>query len=737
MSVKEQIAKKLDLNDYLKSFSSFFARPKAVAMQGDIHLHYRFLKALFKVEIPEPPKIPNLENSLMRLSKQGILGLDEIFNFIKIIEYFNRLKAMDLSEPVGSWIGDIEVPKDVIEIGSFFTQEGELNPQKEPELADISQALRRNKEAIRETLYNLTRSSSLRDYLVDQQIHLQNGEEALLVRGGFSSVLKATVIGRSSGGFFYVIPKKIDSFKERESELVSRKEAIYWHYAREFSSSLHNWERFLRFIDRQFDRFDHYQARVRFARFRDYEFILPSKDKEIILSEFTHPALENPKPISIDIKRPIVLITGVNAGGKTMLLKSILSSVYLSRYLLPFGCNSSKTKIGHYKNIEAIIDDPQSVKNDISTFAGRMLEFSKLFKESRALVGVDEIELGTDADEAASLFRVLLEELKDKDISFIVTTHHKRLASLLAGEESVELIAALYNEERRQPTYTYLEGTIGKSYAFETAERYGIPRYIVAKARRVFGEDKERLNELIENSTRLEAKMRSKISELESQTEALKRKENYLKEQEDRMLKEQQKVIATLENRYNAATKRALSALKKVENAEARQLLNEAHRHKSRAKIKESKRELPNFKVGDIVKYRSHRAEIISLKSKEAMILVDGVKMRVPLKELHIVTEQKSLNVSKNLKGSNIRVERGTSASLHIKLLGMRADEAEDELDAFLSNALLHGISEVEIIHGTGAGVLAKVVSEYLKRHPKVKEFYRMPGNMGATIAKL
>ncbi len=737
MSVKEQIAKKLDLNDYLKSFSSFFARPKAVAMQGDIHLHYRFLKALFKVEIPEPPKIPNLENTLMRLSKQGILGLDEIFNFIKIIEYFNRLKAMDLSEPVGSWIGDIEVPKDVIEIGTFFTQEGDLNPQKEPELADISQALRRNKEAIRETLYNLTRSSSLRDYLVDQQIHLQNGEEALLVRGGFSSVLKATVIGRSSGGFFYVIPKKIDSFKERESELVSRKEAIYWHYAREFSSSLHNWERFLRFIDRQFDRFDHYQARVRFARFRDYEFILPSKDKEIILSEFTHPALENPKPISIDIKRPIVLITGVNAGGKTMLLKSILSSVYLSRYLLPFGCNSSKTKIGHYKNIEAIIDDPQSVKNDISTFAGRMLEFSKLFKESRALVGVDEIELGTDADEAASLFRVLLEELKDKDISFIVTTHHKRLASLLAGEESVELIAALYNEERRQPTYTYLEGTIGKSYAFETAERYGIPRYIVAKARRVFGEDKERLNELIENSTRLEAKMRSKISELESQTEALKRKENYLKEQEDRMLKEQQKVIATLENRYNAATKRALSALKKVENAEARQLLNEAHRHKSRAKIKESKRELPNFKVGDIVKYRSHRAEIISLKSKEAMILVDGVKMRVPLKELHIVTEQKSLNVSKNLKGSNIRVERGTSASLHIKLLGMRADEAEDELDAFLSNALLHGISEVEIIHGTGAGVLAKVVSEYLKRHPKVKEFYRMPGNMGATIAKL
>ena len=731
------IVKKLDLEGYLRRFGAFFARPKPPAMEGDIHQHHRFVKALSQAQIPEPPEMPVMEDRLARLSKQAVLSLEEIFDFVRMIRYFNRLRALGLPEPVGSWIAGIEVPEEVAEIGGFFTDEGELSSAKEPELHEIAEALRRNREAIRETLRGLAHSSSLQEYLVDSQIHLQNGEETLLVRGGFSSVLKATVVGRSSGGFFYVIPARIRELKERESELLSRQEAIHWRYAREFSAVLHRWERFLRYLDAQFDRFDHYQARVRFARSYDYEFILPHKGREIILHDFAHPAIEKPVPVSIDVSKPIVLVTGVNAGGKTMLLKSILAAAWMSKYLLPFRCDAGRTRIGHYKRIEAIIDDPQSVKNDISTFAGRMLEFSRLFRERDALVGVDEIELGTDADEAASLFRVLLEELRRREMSFVVTTHHKRLASLMAGEEEVELVAALYDEERRRPTYTFLQGSIGKSYAFETAERYGIPASVVEKAKEYYGEDKERLNELIEQSTRLEAEMRRRIAEMEEQTEALRRKEEALKRIEEKMREEQRKVLATLENRYNAATKRALAALKKAENAEARQLLNEAHRHKSRASLKKSEAKLPQLAKGQKVRYRSHSAEILSLKEKEAMIAVDGMRMRVPLSELRPLPETAKVKKPAPKKRADIRVEKSDRAALHIKLLGMRAEEAEEALDAFLSNALLHGIGEVEIIHGTGTGVLARVVSEYLKHHPKVKNFYRMPGNMGATIAEL
>jgi len=733
---KRDIIQKLDLENYIDKFTSFMAREKSVAMEGDTNNHYRYIKALSSIDLPEFPQIPPLDNILARLSKQGILHLDEIYHFIKIIYLFNRLKATDLPEPARSRVADIEIPQEILDISSYFTDDGEFDVSKDEELFGIDNALKRNRIEIKESLLSMTRSNRLQEYLIDTNVHFINGEEALLVRGGFSSAIKASVIGRSSAGFFYIVPNKISEHKQREAELLSKKEAIIWRYCKEFSATMHKWERFLTFINREFDIFDHYQARVKFAKATDYSFILPSKDKTITLSEFAHPALDNPKPITITLNRPVMLITGVNAGGKTMLLKSILSAVYMSKYLLPFRCNPTQTRVGSYKSIEAIIDDPQSVKNDISTFAGRMLEFSKLFRVKNAIVGVDEIELGTDADEAASLFRVLIDELIKRDITFVVTTHHKRLASLMAGEDSVELIAALYDEAKRRPTFTYLQGSIGKSYAFETAQRYGIPESIVERAKELYGEDKERLNELIEQSTRLEQEMRRKIASLDRDIDKLKRKEQSLKELEEKMQEEQRKVLATLENRYNAATKRALEALKRVEVAEARQLLNEAHKHKKRVNLKAKETQEYSFKVGDRVKYRSHKAEILSLKSKEALIVSDGIKMRVPLKDLKPLTQE--LKPKKVIKTkTDIKVQKSNKASLFIKLLGMRADEAIDELDNFLSNALLHGLSEVEVIHGTGSGVLAKVVSEHLKRHPKVKNFYRMPGNMGVTVVEL
>ncbi len=737
-SLERSITQKLDLDGYLNKFTSFMAREKSVAMQGDANNHYRYIKALEKVDIPQMPQIPNLDDKLARLSKQGVLHLDEIYHFVKIIYLFNKLKAMELPQPMAGKIAEIEIPQEILNITTYFTDEGDLDPSKDDELFDIQNAVERNKRDIKEVLSSITRSSKLQDYLVDSSIHLINGEEALLVRGGFSSVIKASIIGRSSAGFFYILPDKIKELKDKEAKLLSKKEEIIWRYCKEFSAIMHRWERFLRFLNKEFDIFDHYQARVKFAKAFDYKFILPSKTKDVILQDFAHPALDNPKPINISLKKPIMLVTGVNAGGKTMLLKSILSAVYMSKYLLPFRCDVNRSVVGTFKSIEAIIDDPQSVKNDISTFAGRMLEFSKLFRKKDAIVGVDEIELGTDADEAASLFRVLLDELIKRDITFIVTTHHKRLASLMAGEDSVELVAALYDEEKRRPTYTYLQGSIGKSYAFETAQRYNIPESIVEKAKELYGEDKERLNELIEQSTKLERDMRQKIAKLDTQIKELHRKEEALKETQEKMKEEQRKVLATLENRYNAATKRALSALKEAESAKARQLLNEAHKHKNRAKLKDKDdTKLPEFKVGQKVKYRSHTAEILSIKSKEAFISADGIKMRVPLKELKVLPQNIKTLKPKIKAKADIKVQRSNKASLFIKLLGMRADEAIDALDDFLSNALMHGLSEVEVIHGTGSGVLAKVVSEHLKKHPKVKNFYRMPGNMGVTVVEL
>ena len=735
---EKSIIQKLDLDGYVKQFQTFLAREKPVVMQGDINQHFRYIKALSKVQFPQPAPVPNLDRELARIKKQAVLTIDEIHAFVTMFSYFNTLSAVGFTEPLISWIQGIEIPEEIVEVIGYFTDEGQINPERDPELYKLERAIKQNKIEIKETLYKLAHSSKLRDYLVDTQVHFNGGEETLLVRGGFNHAIKATVVARSSGGFFYILPQSISHLKEKESVLVSSKEEIIYRYCKEISAIFFKWERFLAFINKEYDRFDHYQARVTFARAKEYEFILPSKAKRIRLEDFAHPAIENPVPINIDFNKQIMLVTGVNAGGKTMLLKSLLSAVYMSKYLLPFKCDSARTEVGHYKNIEAVIDDPQSVKNDISTFAGRMQEFAKLFNKEDAIVGVDEIELGTDSDEAASLFRVMLDKLREKGISFIVTTHHKRLASLMASDDEVELIAALYDEEKRVPTYTFLQGSIGKSYAFETAQRYGVPVAIVEKAKVVYGEDKENLNELIEKSTSLEREMRLKIAKIDEELKAVEKKKLQLETDEFKLQEQHRKAVATLENRYNAATKKAREALKVKESTEGRRLLNVAHQHKDFKQKDLDKADNVPLKEGDKVKYRSHKGELISLRGKDATIVVDGLKMRVPLSQLKRRgdTPQIKLKQKPREPRANVSVEK-SGASVSVKLLGMYADEALDTVDKFLSDALVNNLNEVQIIHGTGGGVLSKLVSDYLKKHPKIGKFYRMPGNLGITIVEL
>jgi len=735
---EKSIIQKLDLDGYVKQFQTFLAREKPVAMMGDINQHYRYIKALSKVQFPVPNAVPNLDMELARIKKQAILSLDEIYAFVTMFAYFNKLSAVGFTEPLISWIQGIEIPEEIVDIIGYFTDEGDINPERDTELYKLERAIKQNKRDIKDTLYKLAHSSKLRDYLVDTQVHFNGGEETLLVRGGFNNAVKATVVARSPGGFFYILPQSISHLKEKESALLSSKEEIVYRYCKEISAVFFKWERFLAFINKEYDRFDHYQARVSFARAKEYEFILPSKSKRIKLEEFAHPAIEKPVPISMDFNKQIMLVTGVNAGGKTMLLKSMLSAVYMSKYLLPFKCDASKTEVGHYKSIEAVIDDPQSVKNDISTFAGRMQEFAKLFNKEDAIVGVDEIELGTDSDEAASLFRVMLDELRKKGISFIVTTHHKRLASLMATDDEVELIAALYDEERRLPTYTFLQGSIGKSYAFETAQRYGVPIAIVNQAKKVYGEDKGNLNELIEKSTTLEREMRMKIAKIDQALKAVEDKKQKLEEDEFKLQEQHRKAVATLENRYNAATKKAREALKSKESTEGRRLLNEAHKRKDFKQKELTKIDDEPLKEGDKVKYRSHKGELISLRGKDATIIVDGLKMRVPLSQLKRRGDIPNVKLKPKLRKPKVDVNvEKSSASVSVKLLGMYADEAIDTVDKFLSDALVNNLNEVQIIHGTGGGVLSRLVGEYLKKHPKIGNFYRMPGNLGITVVEL
>jgi DNA mismatch repair protein MutS2 len=735
----DTLLSKLDLKDFIQEYEQFLARPKPLYMEGDSNLHFKFIQKLSNIEFKAPPEVKDLDQQLMYLKKQGRLRIYEIYEFVKIVTYFNYLKKSVHEGIVGEWLDKIVIPDEIWEVCGYFDYEGMLRDEIDERFLNINSSLKRNKEQIKESMNRLLTTARLAPYLVDRQIHYIDESETLLVRGGFNHFLKGTVVGRSSGGYFYVAPEAISNLKKAQADMLSQREELIVEYEKRISALFHRFEPFLTYINKAFDRFDHYQARTFFARAKELEFVKPASDKKIKLTDFAHPALHDPKPTTIDFSKKILMITGVNAGGKTMLLKSILSAVFMAKYLLPMRIDPHKSHIGHFKEIAAIIDDPQSVKNDISTFAGRMLEFSRLFGINHFIAGVDEIELGTDSDEAASLFKVILEHLAKKDAKIIITTHHKRLAAMMATHPEVELAAAIYDEKHQKPTFDFLYGTIGKSYAFETALRYGISAALVAEAKKVYGEDKERLGELIQKNIDLELKTRAKLQELEEEIARTKKLNQQLENQKFQGEEALKKVKSELEREYADAIDEAKRAAKSQDSAQIHRMLNIAHQKRQKAMQKEAAKphEREPLKVGDWVKYRNTKGKILSLKKEEAMVESEGMRLRVPIREL-----KRSGNPPKQKKRptTKIDVQRPSQASVKLDLHGLRAEEAIEKLDAYLSDALVTGYDEVLIYHGVGTGKLAYAVKEFLKRHPKIKSFSDAPANMGgmgATVVRL
>ncbi|NPA59033.1 MAG: endonuclease MutS2 [Epsilonproteobacteria bacterium] len=727
----DKLITQLDLHEHIEHFESFFARENSLYIEGDQELHFRYIKALDNITFKSPPKVADFTNIKLHLKKRGLLNFEQIFEIVKVVRYFRYFKNLNVDGIIGDWMSKFIIDEKFTEIEKYFTVDGKFEENLDENLFSLGARIREHKNTINESLKRLMGSSKLAGYLVDTQVHLINNEESLLVRGGFNHVLKGSVIGRSSGGFFYVVPDSILKAKEKIRFVEQQREAIFYEYAKEFSDKLTELQPFINFIDKEFTKFDNYQARVMFAKTRDLQLIKSKKDSKIVLKNFIHPALSKAKPLNVDFSKNILMITGVNAGGKTMLLKSILASAFMAKYIIPFKVDENHSHIGSFKSVLAIIDDPQNVKNDISTFAGRMQEFSRIFSFKSALVGIDEIELGTDSDEAAALFKVILDDLIKKGQKVVVTTHHKRLASLMADRDDVELMAAIYDEELRVPTYEFMQGIIGKSYAFETASRYGISNTIVQEAKTVYGDNSERLNLLIERGSQLQRELKQKHQKVDDKLDELKAKELNLKELKEQLLKEIDEQKEALKNSYAVAINEAKIAAKATDSKAIHRAMSKANKKLPQDNKELIKRDIA-FNVGDSVKYHSKKGIIISMRDKkEATIEIEGMRVRVKTKHL------KHTKIITQKARTDVKVDVVKKAGLKCDLHGMRADEATEVLDKFLSDALLSGWDEVIIYHGIGTGKLSYAVKNFLLAHPRVKGFDDAPQHLGGFGAKI
>ncbi|WP_104690952.1 endonuclease MutS2, partial [Helicobacter heilmannii] len=721
---------------FLEQFIRFLARPKEIAFNFPEHT-WAHLQELESLELAPPPPLPALNEPLKSFKKGGVLHLEVLFAFIQITRYFLRLKKQvpPKSPTLYAYLQSLNIPHELLQLEAHMQEEAGFKSGFYPELDAHQESLERLKKSQQKIFSQILAQKSLEPYLADRQVHLVQGIETLLLKPGFSSVFKGIVIARSHSGQFYIEPLEAKTLSHKIQETRTEIENCLQQICTLWSTKLRPLYLFLRFFDKQFDYLDHLQARISFAKSLGLNFIKPNVSGQFILKDFAHPNLKEPKPLSVDFSHSLLLVTGVNTGGKTMLLKSLLASVWLAKHFLPFKINPHHSKIPYIENIQAIISDPQNSQNDISTFAGRMLDFAHALNTPNLLLGIDEIELGTDAAEASCLYKALLEKLIKEGAKIVVTTHHKHLALLLAKNPSVQLLAANYDHIAQMPTYAFTPGLIGKSYAFETALRYGVPAELIAQAKELYGTEQENLNALIERTSALEQELKAKQQELQSLQETQERgyQEKLRKMQEAQRAKEAK--LNALEQSYAQALKQMQEALREFNRQKNTSLAHQQIQQIQASLKKEPKeaKEPPSLEVGDFVGYGKLGGEIVGLSGGlYSVALENGLKIKVKPESLKLKPKPQAPKPQVQIKQ-----KPQAKGQMRLDLCGLDTQEALEQAQDFLANALLAGFEEVLIVHGKGKGILRNALREWLKKHPKVLKFGDAPYNLGGSGAQI
>ncbi len=647
----------------------------------------------------------------------------------------------------------------------------EVKDNASVKLNQIRKNISRSEQNARRAVNRLFKSYSQKGFLQDEHITLKDGRLVLPVKWEHKGKVNGLVHDHSaSGATLFIEPyeaveinNEIGSLRREESLEVERILIL-------LTSLIHNE---LEGIIQNLSilvQMDFIQAKARFSKLLNSA--LPAlNDENIIISKGKHPLLllrkegrEKVVPLDLEIGESIktLVITGPNAGGKTVTLKTVGLFSLMVQSGIPIPC-SPDSQMPIFENIFADIGDFQSIEQDLSTFSSRMKRFHNILERAnhKSLVLVDEIGVGTDPEEGSALAVAFLEELTRRKCTTIVTTHLSALKEFAFSAHGVENGSMEFEIETLQPAYKFRMGIPGSSYAIEIAKRLGISANVLSRSKELVGVEKGKLEHLIlelenkvQESQKLKEDLKLEKIRLQGLTNLYSERFNALKSAEKSMkekaLQEAQMILmqsnATVEKaikeiRENQAERQSISRAKQLIAEEKAKITKDINNQKHE---KPEKVNLPASKVqiGDEVFWKNQNAygKIISSPdgSGKVMIQFDNFKFKVPLKEIFAGKKKQS----KTKHATTVKVPTTAKSDIlpEIDVRGQTLDEAIEKTDKFLDDALLAGWNQVRIIHGKGTGVLRKGIDDYLNQHPRVKNKKIgawNEGDIGVTVVEL
>jgi DNA mismatch repair protein MutS2 len=670
----------------------------------------------------------------------------------------------------------------VVRITNKILPDGELDDRASPELAGIRHEITTLRSRITRSLENVMRRSA--EAIQDELVTMRNDRFVIPVKADHRGRVAGVAHGySSSGATAFVEPlETIDA----NNELQGLREAEAREIARILSGLTEELRAQLPAIEMAaaaVAELDFINAKALFHQ--RFNCVIPEIDAaaatllssgRLELIEARHPLLEEnlraagtevvPVSFALDDEKNAMVISGANAGGKTVVLKTtgLLSLAALSGIPVP----AKSARVPFYVSVLADIGDHQSLAANLSTFTSHVANISRMLEicEAPALVLLDEVGTGTDPEEGSALGVAVVDHFRRLcGAHVIATTHYSGLKMYAGNEEGVINASVEFDEKTLRPTYRLIVGLAGASSGLEIARRFGVPASIVDTAVRSVKDSSLQASEYLKRIKRESEEAEALRQALEEERAAVAEKFASLdKEAEKRERQRQltfdnvvQRTVADLEKRGRELVTRIQNKTERV-RAE-RQVQRELGEIKRSVKVvtpepvREQQQQEPVFKtlsreivVGDTVRLLSFGSIGIvdQIKDGYAEVRVKSLRFKEKLDNLELVEVVTTPQKGKLEKlQQSARTELNTTAAAEqnaqseLNVIGQTTDEAVDAVDKFLDEASLAHLSHVRIIHGHGTGALRRAIGGLLDGHPHVDRFRPAPPDQGGTGATL
>ncbi|MFM1632594.1 endonuclease MutS2 [Streptococcus mutans] len=703
----------------------------------------------------------DISESLRRLELGADLNTQELLAVKRILQMSAELKDFyDNLENVDLQILDCLFEK----VEMFPNLQGSLQAINDggfiedfasPELTKIRHHIHQNEQQIRQILQEMLKKQG--DLLAENLIASRSGRSVLPVKNTYRHRIAGVVHDISaSGNTVYIEPRAVVNLNEEMTQARADERHEMTRILHDLSDRLRSQTDIIGNNAWLLGHIDF--VRGKYLYMRENQASLPSltTDQTIRLLSVRHPLLSNPiaNDLHFEHDTTAILITGPNTGGKTIMLKTLGITQLMAQSGLPILADEG-SKVAVFKDIFADIGDEQSIEQSLSTFSSHMTHIVEILQKANkdSLVLFDELGAGTDPQEGAALAMSILEHLRLSDIKTMITTHYPELKAYGIETEFIENASMEFDMVTLSPTYHFMQGVPGRSNAFEIARRLGLSEIIVAEAENLTNTDSDvnKIIERLENQTIESRRRLDNIREVEQENlkfnRAVKKLYNEFSHAQDKELRKAklkaQEIVdkALAESDFILKNLQDKAQLKPHEIIEAKgklkKLVPEIELSKNKVLKKAKKKRAA--KVGDdiIVSSYGQRGTLTKrFKDGRWEAQVGLIKMTLQESEFDLVKSDK-VQASQKRQAHLVKRTSQKAPSARLDLRGKRYEEAMQELDEFIDQALLNNMAQVDVIHGIGTGVIRDGVTKYLRRNKQVKEFGYAPQNAGGSGATI